>query len=177
MEKTFIQRARLAAHTFFSLYPPNLYFSLFLSSILFPLDIHETEKERQREKNREREKRERQKEANSGQSVIFISKSFAPFIRNPKRTLQLSLLLFLSLSLSLALSHFQILFLFTFAAAKVGSYSRPILSSPRNFSLLPRHNKLKAEKCRATISGKAFVLDEFCILLLIRYDIASWLKV
>lgn len=147
MEKSFTQSARTFGTTFFSLYFPHTYppFPLCFSPIR-PLPRLAADKEEEKDK----------KEANSGQSVIFISKSFAPFVRNPKGTLQL----FLSFSFSRA--HFQILFLFTFAAAKVGSYSRPILS-PGTF-----------RSCLGTISLKqrnvarrypeVSILRESCIL-------------
>jgi len=156
--------ARTFSTRFFSpfLFSEPIFLSVSLPSVLFPVPI--CARQRKNEKGREG-----QKEANSGQSIIFISKSFMPFIRNPKRTLQLSL----SLSFSLSYAHFQILFLFTFVAAKVGSYSRPILS-PGTF-----------RSCLGTISLKqrnvtrrypeVSILGEFYILA--NCDIASRLRV
>jgi len=91
----------------------------------------ETKKQRREER---RTKRKQPANTFSGQSVIFISETFAPFVRNPERTLQSSS------------SHLQILFLFTFAAAEVGSCSRPILS-PRTFRSCLSAISLDRETC------------------------------
>lgn len=80
-----------------------------------------------------REERRRWRSANAfgGQSVIFISESFAPFVRNPMGTL--------STQCPLPRAPSKILFLFTFAAAEVGSCSRPILSPRELFAPASAH--------------------------------------